>query len=44
MAAELAAQIEAMFAELHADGYDGKHEKVLKIIRAARIAGGQLGP
>jgi hypothetical protein len=28
------AKIEAMFAELHADGYDGRHKKVLEIIRA----------
>jgi hypothetical protein len=45
---ELAARIEAMFAELHADGYAGKHDKVLEIIHATRTAltpaGGQLGP
>jgi hypothetical protein len=48
MDSELAAKIEAMFAELHADGYDGKHEKVLEIIRATRMAltpaEGPLGP
>jgi hypothetical protein len=38
MESELAARIEAMFAELHADGYDGKHEKVREMIRATRMA------
>jgi hypothetical protein len=45
---ELATKIEAMFAKLRADGYDGKHEKVVKISRATRMAlspaEGRLGP
>lgn len=48
MDGKLTAKIEAMFAELHSDGYDGKHEEVLKIIRATRVAlssaEGRLGP
>jgi hypothetical protein len=48
MDAELATRIEAMFAELQADRYDGKHDEVLSIIRDARdalaAALGELGP
>lgn len=48
MHGELTARIGAMFAELHADGYAGKHGRTLEIIRATRTAltppGGQLGP
>ena len=43
----LTAKIEAMFAEMHAEGYAGKHSRVLEIIQATRAAltppGGRLG-
>lgn len=35
---ELTGKIEAMFAELHAEGYEGKHQKVLNLIHEARAA------
>lgn len=48
MSHELAEKIQATFAELYADGYDGKHEKVLELVREARGAleasHGKLGP
>jgi hypothetical protein len=45
---ELKGSFDAIFAELQADGYAGKHGKVLEAIQATRAAltpaGGKLGP
>lgn len=48
MSHELTEKIRAMFGELHADGYEGKHEKVLELVREARgvlvKSHGKVGP